>query len=103
MNPATTPIRIFLVEAQREYEAGQFAEAKRGQICAFLIAIIAFSLAAYLSMNGHEWTGSFVGVSGVGSIVATFIAGRQQEAREARREQDDQKRPADNKASRRKK
>jgi hypothetical protein len=54
-------------------------------------------------MNGHEWTGSFVGVSGVGSIVATFIAGRQQEAREARREQDDQKRPADNKASRRKK
>jgi len=61
-------------------EAGQGVrdsnEARRGQICALIITLAAIGAGAYTALQGHEVAGSIIGVGGIGSIVTTFLAGR---------------------------
>lgn len=65
-----------IIEAQCANDSRDFSEARVGQACAFAITVIAFVCATYMAINGHDIPASFVGVSGVGGIVATFIVGR---------------------------
>lgn len=52
------------------------AEVFRGQICGLIIAVTALVSGAYVAVQGHEWAGAALGTGGIGSIVLTFVLGR---------------------------
>jgi hypothetical protein len=65
-----------LVRSEAEQDVRDSNEARRGQICALIITLAAIGAGAYTALNGHEVAGSIIGVGGIGSIVTTFLAGR---------------------------
>lgn len=65
-----------IVQAGIEADRARAAEAKRGQLCALTIAIAALFIGAWTANAGHDVAAGFLGVSGVGGIVTTFIIGR---------------------------
>lgn len=86
-------VQKLVVDAQIEEVRSQFAEAKRGQICAVVIAVAGLFAGAYTAVAGYQIAGSFLGVGGVGGIVTTFILGRKASATE-----EHANKPADSKA-----
>lgn len=69
-------MELATLEAQVRLENRVFDEARRGQILAFCIGVIALSIGGALAFYGHEWSGSFLGGSGVVGLVTAFILGR---------------------------
>ncbi len=65
-----------IVSAQINHHHKQFSEARLGQICALIITLAALGAGVYTASQGHEVTGSILGVGGIGGIVLTFILGR---------------------------
>jgi uncharacterized membrane protein len=65
-----------MVDAQIVDRNCQYEEARRGQMCALLITLVAMAVGSYTAIQGHEWAGSAIGVGGVGAIVTTFVLGR---------------------------
>lgn len=55
---------------------GDFAEARLGQIFAFVIAMTAILCGAYVAIHGAKWPGTIIGVGGLAAIVYQFIQGR---------------------------
>lgn len=51
-------------------------EAKFGQIFGFSLGVIAIIAGSYVATKGFQWSGSIIGVSGIGGIIGTFIQGR---------------------------
>jgi uncharacterized membrane protein len=51
-------------------------EAKLGQICAFLIGVVAIVAGTYAAINGSATAGSVIGGGGVVGLVSVFILGR---------------------------
>lgn len=51
-------------------------EAKLGQICAFLIGIVAIVAGTYAAINGSATAGGIIGGGGVVGLVSVFILGR---------------------------
>ena len=52
-------------------------DTKRGQFFGFFIALAIIAGSVYAGTNGAQWTGSLLGVGGIGSLVSVFIIGRQ--------------------------
>lgn len=69
-----------IVQSGVQDSTRQFLEAKRGQICAAIIAITSIVAGAYVAMQGHQIAGSVIGVGGIGGIVASFLRSRQEES-----------------------
>lgn len=63
--------------------SGSFSEARLGQVFALVICIVTITVGAYTALNGKEWAGIAIGVSGVSGIVTTFIMGRSAASRNA--------------------
>jgi uncharacterized membrane protein len=61
--------------AQVESMRRDYVEGRIGQVCAVLVVAITTFGAVYAGTHGAQITGSFLGVGGLGTIVATFIAG----------------------------
>ena len=49
---------------------------RRGQICALTITLAALAIGGYTVAQGHEISGSIIGVGGIGGIVTAFLLGR---------------------------
>ena len=64
------------LEGQIDAMRHQFAEARRGQVCACLVALAFVACGTYCIVHGYEWAGSGIGAVGLGGIVTTFILGR---------------------------
>lgn len=72
-----------IVEAQVESDKRDHLEARRGQVCATIIALAFLVAATYCAMYGHQIAASVIGASGISGIVTTFIIGRRQTSPEA--------------------
>ncbi len=59
-----------------------FAEARIGQVFAFLIGITAIVSGSYAAVHGAGFTGAFIGGGGVIGLVAVFIMGRKMPPKE---------------------
>jgi uncharacterized membrane protein len=70
-----------IINAQIEDARAQRAEARLGQIFAFLIGTIAIATGAWVAIQGAPWTGAFIGGGGVIGLVSVFVYGRRQEQR----------------------
>ena len=66
-------------EAQVEAMRRTFAEARMGQFCALIFGLAAMFFGSYTATHGAQWAGGFIGVGGIGSIVTTFILGREKQ------------------------
>lgn len=66
------------LDAQIKHQDRRNLEANLGQVFAFLIALIAIVGGVYTALKGYEAAGSIIGAAGLGTIVAAFIAGRQE-------------------------
>lgn len=55
---------------------GEILEARIGQILGFLIGFGALGYGSHTAIAGAELTGGFIGVGGIGSLVAVFVYGR---------------------------
>jgi len=64
------------LEGQIEAMRLQFAENRRGQICALLLCLVFVGCGAFCIARGHEWSGSGIAAMGLSGIVATFIRGK---------------------------
>jgi uncharacterized membrane protein len=62
--------------AQVERMRRDYMEGRIGQVCAVLVVAMTTFGAVYAGIHGAQITGSFLGVGGLGTIVATFISGR---------------------------
>lgn len=58
---------------------GQMLQSNIGQFLAFFIGIAALSASTYCIVTGHEWSGTFLGIGGLTSLVTAFIKGRSQQ------------------------
>jgi hypothetical protein len=80
MAEAQSSHRRLLEQRQQEGELEgmrlQFVEARRGQICALIVALTFLSAGTYCIVSGHLWAGTGIGVPGLSGIVTAFIAGR---------------------------
>ena len=65
-----------VLEGQIDAMRQQFAEARRGQICACLVALAFVACGTYCIVHGYALAGSGIGAVGLGGIVTTFILGR---------------------------
>lgn len=57
-----------MVEANIDGMRRQFAEARIGQIFAFILSLAFLFTGAYTAIRGHSWVGGFLGAMGIGSI-----------------------------------
>lgn len=64
------------IEIEKTAVNSQQIQGKRGQIFAFIIAILAILIAAYVTAIGHPVTGGVIGGGTVVSLVTVFITGR---------------------------
>jgi uncharacterized membrane protein len=64
------------LEGQIDGMRHQFAEARRGQICACMVALAFVGCGTFCVVHGYAWAGSGIGAVGLGGIVTTFILGR---------------------------
>lgn len=62
-----------LVQFEANESARDSVEARRGQVCALLIALTALGISGYTAMAGHEIAASIIGVGGLGSIITSFL------------------------------
>lgn len=62
-----------VLDANIEAMRRQFAEARWGQVFAFIIALAFVFVGAYVIVRGHPWPGTILGGVGLGGIVTTFI------------------------------
>jgi uncharacterized membrane protein len=60
---------------------GQMLQSNIGQVLAFLIGLAAIGAATYCIVNGHDFSGSILGVGGLTSLVTAFIKGKSQQSR----------------------
>jgi uncharacterized membrane protein len=60
---------------------GQMLQSNIGQVLAFLIGLAAIGAATYCIINGHDFSGSILGVGGLTSLVTAFIKGKSQQSR----------------------
>lgn len=67
-------IESAIVRAQENESKGEFAEARRGQICALLVVLVTVGAAVYLAAIGQATAASIMGVGGVSTIVVAFLA-----------------------------
>jgi uncharacterized membrane protein len=67
----------YIVNAGAEDSRREFSEARLGQISALVIVLASIGGAIFLGINGHEVAASAVGLGAVGSVVTTFITGRE--------------------------
>ncbi len=65
-----------MVEANIQGMHSEFAEARLGQIFAFILSIAFLITGAYTAIRGQPWVGGVLGTMGIGSIVGTFVKGR---------------------------
>lgn len=72
-----------IVAAQIQADRRDSMEARCGQICALLITLTALGLGCYTAVHGQQIAGSIIGVGGIGSIVTTFIIGKQKDKQSA--------------------
>lgn len=70
------------LEAEIELMRHQSKEIYRGQIFAFLITLGFAGAGTYVICNGHPVAGTIFGGVGLGSIVSTFIWGRNAQSKE---------------------
>ena len=64
------------IEIEKVAVKSQQKQGSRGQVFAFIIAILAILASVYLSAIGHPFTGGVLGGSTVVSLVAMFITGK---------------------------
>ena len=64
------------IEIEKIAVGSQQKQGMRGQIFAFIIAILAILASVYLSVMGHPFTGGILGGGTVVSLVTLFITGR---------------------------
>lgn len=62
-------------ELEKKVIYSDVLNSRLGIFFAFLISITGISAGTWLGANGYELAGGFIGIGGVGSIVATFIYG----------------------------
>lgn len=62
-----------IVEGELKQQSRDSDEASRGQLCGLAIALESLAAGTFVAMNGHEWSGTVLGVGGMGGIVTTFI------------------------------
>lgn len=53
-----------------------------GTICGFLIGVISILAGTYCITQGHEWSGSFLGGSGLTGLVGVFVYGSNERRKE---------------------
>lgn len=58
---------------------GDLAEARLGQIFAFIISMTALIAGAYVAIHGAQWPGAILGVGGLAAIVYQFIQGKKRQ------------------------
>lgn len=64
------------LDAEIEGLKNEAGDTKRGQFCGLTIGIVALLVGGYVSVNGAQWAGGFIGAGGVAGLVSAFIAGR---------------------------
>jgi uncharacterized membrane protein len=64
---------------EKQAVTAQLKESGRGQIMAFLIAIIGISCSTFLTYCGHAIVGSILGGGTIVSLVGAFIYGKQKQ------------------------
>jgi uncharacterized membrane protein len=69
-------IETKIVDANCADMTAYHAEVFRGQICGLIIAVTALVSGAYVAVQGYQWGGALLGTGGIGSIVLTFVLGR---------------------------
>jgi uncharacterized membrane protein len=69
-------IELIRVNAQVESMRRDYAEGRRGQICAVLVAFAAIAGSTYTATHGSQLAASVLGVGGLGTIVTAFVYGR---------------------------
>jgi uncharacterized membrane protein len=69
-------IETKIVDANCADMTAYHAEVFRGQICGLIIAVTALISGAYVAVQGYQWGGALLGTGGIGSIVLTFVLGR---------------------------
>ncbi len=72
-----------VVDAEIASEKENQEDRKRGQYLGFLIAIVTIVAGSYLSLNGSQLPGTFIGLSGVTGLTAAFIHGRKRQEQES--------------------
>lgn len=65
-------------KSQNDHLKRRDCEAKLGQVFAFLISSLAIVTGAFVAMSGHDVSGTFISLSGLGGIVTAFIYGRKE-------------------------
>ena len=61
---------------EKKVIGGQMFQSNLGQIFALVIGLFSISCATYITLQGHEWAGSIIGVGGITGLVTAFIKGR---------------------------
>lgn len=61
---------------EKDYMKANNSDSRRGQLFAFIIAIICISASVYLGVNGQPWLGGVLGGGTITALVATFIVGK---------------------------
>ncbi len=54
-------------------------DSRWGQVFGFLIGVITVAAGAYTATKGFQWSGSFIGTSGVIGLVSVFVIGRKRQ------------------------
>ena len=71
-----------IVAASIATEVENQMDQKRGQYLGFAIALVTILAGSYLSLNGSQLPGTFIGLSGVTGLTAAFIHGRRKQKQE---------------------
>lgn len=64
------------MELEKKAIKEQFLQSKLGQIFGLLIGLSAIIGGVVCIMNNHEWSGAFLGGSGLTGLVSVFVIGR---------------------------
>ena len=64
------------IDSERQVVDGSVSDSKRGQIFAFIVAVLFLVAAVYLGINGHDWLAGILGGGTLVSLVTVFVTGK---------------------------
>ncbi len=67
------------LEVEAEDLKARARDSRWGQVFGFLIGVITVTAGVYTATKGFQWSGSFIGTSGVIGLVSVFVIGRKRQ------------------------
>lgn len=69
------------MELEKKAVGEQLKQSKRGQVFGLLIGLTAIAGGVVCILTGHEWSGAFLGGSGLTGLVSVFVIGKRRQAK----------------------